>query len=361
MRYVSLVAGLALLAAPAAGQDRKPEVRAKLEGHRGGVTAVAFSRDGKFVATGSGNGVVFLWDARTGEQLARLNDHNGNTITGVALNADGTRLAAAGKGVVAVWEVTEGKAAKATAVASSASARYVGVGVAGDGSAVVHTPAWRPDVPSRVEFYPLRNEVVGRSVAGPEFFDPRAVGCAPDADGQATAVYGVFGKKDTPGVFLFGLGDVKTVTRGVPAPSKDGPHSVGYSPEGKWLGVCSGQAFAVWKVPGSQIIGGDPLMVGKLEVGGDAYAGAVGLKDVAVTAPLPVEGQPAELTFWKLGADAKKLASHKTDLADVRCLAFSPDGKTLAVGGYTDGVVQLWALGAEKSDEKKVGVAPLGW
>ena len=46
MRCVSLagaVVGLIALASPVAGQDKKPEVRLKLEGHRGGVTAKGFA------------------------------------------------------------------------------------------------------------------------------------------------------------------------------------------------------------------------------------------------------------------------------------------------------------------------------
>src|SRR5262245_4528351 len=88
------IAALLLVSGSAAGQEKKFGVRAKLEGHRGGVTAVAFSRDGKLIATGAGNGIVFLWDAKTGEQLAKMNEHNGNTITGAAISPDGTRLAA---------------------------------------------------------------------------------------------------------------------------------------------------------------------------------------------------------------------------------------------------------------------------
>ena len=218
----------------------------------------------------------------------------------------------------------------------------------GDGSAVATARAWADSsYPGRVEFFSLKGGPVP-SLTAPEQFDAVALACAPDTDTQATAVYGTFGK-ETPAVFLFGLGDTKTITRGVPPLAKEAPRQIHYSPDGKWLGLCSGQ-FVVWKVPGSQIIGGEPLLV----VAADAHAAAIGPKDVAVTVQNPIEGQVAELTFWKLGTDAKKIATHKTDLADVQCLAFGPDGNTLAVGGYTDGVVQLWGLGEEKkADDKK--------
>jgi WD40 repeat protein len=337
------VVALLLAAGSARGQEDQPKVRAKLEGHRGGVTALAFSRDGKLLATGSGSGIVFLWDAKSGEQLAKLSENGGNTITGVALSPDGTRLAASSKGAIAHWDVTDPKAPKPLRnIVTHSDARYVGVGMTGDGSAIAHAPAWRNQALSKVEFFPLKADGTGRSLSGPDAFDPRTLACAPDADSQATAAYGLYTQKETPAVFLFGLGDVKTVTRGVPALAKDAPHHIAYSPDGKWLGVCSGQ-FVVWKVPGSQIIGGEPVLVAV-----ETHAAALGPKDVAVTAPTPVEGTKAELTFWKLDAEPKKLATHKTDLVDVRCLAFSPDGATLAVGGYTDGVVQLWTLGEKK-------------
>ncbi len=344
MRITFRVAvALLIIAGPAAGQEKKPEVRAKLEGHRGGVTAVSFSRDGKLIATGSGNGIVFLWDAKTGEQLAKLNENNGNTITGVTLTPDNTRLAASSKGGVVIWDMTDTKAPKVFRNPTGmTTARYVGVGAAGDGSSVVYAPAWRNDFASKVEFHPLKTNGTGRILSGPDAFDPRAIACAPDADSHATAVYGLHGQKEIPAVFLFGLGDVKTVTRGVPPLPKEGTPQIGYSPDGKWLGVCAGQ-FVVWKVPGSQIIGGEPAATLT-----DVSAGAIGPKDLVVTSPISAEGAKAELTFWKLGTEAKMLATHKTELADVRCLAFSPDGNTLAVGGYTDGVVQLWALGDEK-------------
>jgi WD40 repeat protein len=48
-----------------------------LEGHTGAVWAVAFSRDGKLVASGSHNQTVKLWDPATGALQQTLEGHTG--------------------------------------------------------------------------------------------------------------------------------------------------------------------------------------------------------------------------------------------------------------------------------------------
>jgi WD40 repeat protein len=71
--------------------------------HSASVKAVAFSPDGKLLATSGANGVV-LWDAVRAQALATLADRK--TYTGdVAFSADGKLLASAGNGGVYVWEV----------------------------------------------------------------------------------------------------------------------------------------------------------------------------------------------------------------------------------------------------------------
>jgi WD40 repeat protein len=43
-----------------------------LTGHKGGVTSVSFSPDGKSIASGSEDNTVWLWDVHTGKTLRTL-------------------------------------------------------------------------------------------------------------------------------------------------------------------------------------------------------------------------------------------------------------------------------------------------
>ena len=91
----------------AAAQDKKPDVLAKLEGHRGGIPGLAFSpRPSPKVAmfaTGAGNGVIRLWDANTGKFNGLLDSqkHNGAKINHIGFSADGFVMSSVQEPVVA--------------------------------------------------------------------------------------------------------------------------------------------------------------------------------------------------------------------------------------------------------------------
>ena len=73
------------------GHRRAP---AHLTGHDGTVLGVAFSPDGRLLATASIEGTARLWDPATGEHRRTLTGHRG-TVYGVAFSPDGRLLATA--------------------------------------------------------------------------------------------------------------------------------------------------------------------------------------------------------------------------------------------------------------------------
>jgi hypothetical protein len=77
--------------------------------HNGGVYSVAFSPDGKRLATGGGEGAVKLWDAATGQEIGALKGQS-YRVSSVAFSPDG-KLLATGRygGAVMLWDAAAGQ------------------------------------------------------------------------------------------------------------------------------------------------------------------------------------------------------------------------------------------------------------
>jgi WD40 repeat protein len=390
MRAAVWVGMVAVLTAggTAAGQDKKPDILAKLEGHRGGIPSLAFSPNPNpkvaLFATGAGNGVIRLWDAHTGKYIGILDSqkHNGARINHVGFSANGFLLSSSSKNSLVVWNfrpppppipdpktidpkdpkkgIGEPKVVpppppdygwflKPEALIpvifeDTLGTDAVKIGtVTGDGKRVYlsSTEGARITVNSNVLASHFGADTGDELRSA---FTPIAVAAIPDFESGLVAMYGSSkeGGKTDPVVALVGLGDGKVVGRGaVRTPIAGRPVSINFAPDGKLLVASNGEDLMYWKVPGSQVVTGDP----KFLANSPAFVAAAGPNNRVAFASPPEEGKKVKVTIVDLAATQPKVvAVYATDIERVSALAFSRDGSTLAVADDIEGVVQLWGM-----------------
>ncbi|MGH2941589.1 MAG: hypothetical protein ACRDLN_02270 [Solirubrobacteraceae bacterium] len=294
------------------------QLGAPLRGHTGTVFSVAFSRNGRRLASGSADKTVRLWDTRTHKQLgASLRGRRG-AVYSVAFSPDGRKLAfTSADETVRLWSVRTrrqlgelvGHTSAVFSVAFSRDGRRLA-----SGSADKTVRLWDVRTDERLGS-PLRGRRGG----------PRSVAFGPD--GRTFASAGFDG--------TVRLADVRTQKQlGQPLRGHTGPVlSVVFSPDGRTLASAGiDGTVRLWDVRTHKQLGqplrghSGPVLSVVFSPDGRtlasaSYDGTVRLWDVRTHKQL---GQP--------------LTGHTTIVTRV---AFSPDGRTLASASY-DGTVRLW-------------------
>ncbi|MGW8354735.1 nSTAND1 domain-containing NTPase [Streptomyces wedmorensis] len=290
-----------------------------LKGHTDQVHALAFSPNGSVLATAGQDAKVWLWTVATGEPLATLSGHEGE-VTGVAFSPDGKTLAASSYDTVQLWDLEASKAGPVLRGHTNlvTSVAFGPDGTLATGSADNTAKLWDTDTGETRRTLKQHTSPV-TSVA----FSPDGKSLATAGNDSTVLVWDVATGKPGP--------EIVTVTE-----------SVAFSPDGTTLatggsGYQGDYSVTLWNVntaaPISSLTGhSDQVLQTAFSPDGTTLASV---------------GRDHTVRLWDVSPKltGTALTGH-TDV--VSSVAFSPDGKTLATGS-ADKTARLWTVATGKS------------
>jgi len=288
--------------------SRIPTLARQLEGHTDQILCLAFSPDGKLLASGCYDGVVRLWDAETGQKKGVLEARD-NGIFSIAFSVDGKTLATGCGSSLILWDLGDRKRIKDIPADRS---RAWSVGFSPDGKSLVYAGLNTVTIRSTKDFQKVAE------VSYPVYFKTIAV----SGDSDLIAVAG----DDTYVLVL----DAKT------GKQRQKLEHGGLQVRGvaffrnELLASGSGRTIKLWNMP-----------VGKEKAyleGHERDVSAVAFsKDGKILASAGLDGT---IRLWSV-AMGKELLSFKADGDWVGTVVWSSDGKYLASGGR-DKKVKVW-------------------
>lgn len=283
---------------------------------------LALSPDGRYAATNSTaqSNCVRLWDVSSGQVVCDFESSRPSNNLGIAFSARGDRLVAAGdQSVLNVWNVRTGQDASRI---SNAPKNNTSVGsaprvaVAPDGRLVVVGSNGYDRVTGRQHSHWL----VYDSTTGKELYS--VPGYVPYQGGGATF------SPDGQYLALTGAGRSLTLVR------------AGTGKEWRHLGATRS---ATVSIPFSGTVYSGTMTPSAVAFAPDGRALAVAYMGQPIYGPTGVvRAAQSSIEVWEL-AGAGRRAEFAGHHGIVHCLAFSPDGRTLASGG-ADAAVILWDL-----------------
>jgi WD40 repeat protein/energy-coupling factor transporter ATP-binding protein EcfA2 len=308
--------------------SRKPSGE-PLEGHRSSVESVAFSPDGRMLASASSDGAVILWDVARRKRLEQLKGHQSSAVI-VAFSPDGRTLASGSwDRTVILWDVASGNPLGELKGHGDA---VFGVAFSPDGKMLASGSADRTVILWDV----ARREPLGTL----EGHRDAVSSIAFSSDGRTLASAGAGAHSDgrpigDNTVILWDVASRKSL--GELKGHRDRVSSVAFSRDGETLASASeDKTVILWDVAKRMPLG-EPLK---------GHQGAVNIVAFSPDGKtLASAGEDNTVILWDMARRNPLGEPLESPHGIVRSVAFSPDGRTLASGS---GKVVLWDVASRK-------------
>ena len=292
-----------------------------LGGYSDTVLSVAFSRDGKTLASGDNDGTVQLWDVATRQPIG-LPLSNTGAVDWVAFSPDGKTLATGNAdGTVRLWDVATPLPTSSSLINDHTS--VIWIAFSSDGKTLATGNA---DGTARLWDVATRQPIGAPFTVEAGQVDSMAL----SPDGKTLATGSADGK-----VRLWDMTTRRQLQLAHPPIGQAGPiNSVAFSLDGKILASGSrDDTVQLWNLATRQPIG-LPFINGQ----------AGGIASVAFSPDgktLATGADDDRVRLWNVVTRQQIGGPFTGHGGSVTSVAFSPDGKTLATGSY-DLTVRLW-------------------
>ncbi|MFC1841747.1 WD40 repeat domain-containing protein [Candidatus Dependentiae bacterium] len=285
-----------------------------------------------YLASGSLFGTIKIWEAKTWKERKTLTDNS--TVSSVAFSPDGKYLASGAVKTIKIWDTSDKDPLKwkerktltrhivdpVLSVAFSPDGDYLASG-AEDGTITIwDTKTWK-EIETEI---PLNHNKAVKSVA----FSPNGNYLASGSRDKTIKIW------DTSDKDPLQWKEIKTLTE-----HNDWVNSVAFSPDGKYLASGS-KAIKIWDISDEnplkwkeeKTLQGHPDWVNSVTFSPDGNYLASGSRDKTIKIWDTSDKDPSQ---WK---EIKTLTEHNDS---VHSVAFSPDGNYLASGSKT---IKIWDI-----------------